>query len=74
MANDHVGMQIRKDDFGISPPAVKHKEQPGISASGGNIQSKGITNQKGRQGGEIKRRKTDINFPAASDSQYKPEL
>lgn len=69
-----------RNDYNIKPAdhrytdSAKHKEQPGLAGSDGNTQSKGIANQKGRKGGEIKRQKADINFPKQSDSQYKSEL
>lgn len=66
--------KIWRDDYGTRTTDVKHKEEQGVGGNQGNTQSKGIANQKGRKGGAIKREKANINFPKASDSQYKSEL
>ena len=66
--------KIWRDDYGLAPTGVKHKEEQGVGGSEGNTQSKGIANQKGVKGGTIKRQKADINFPKASDGAYKSEL
>jgi len=69
-----------RNDFNVRPDgnrytdSPKHKEEQGVGGSEGNTQSKGISNQKGRKGGAISSQKADINFPKASDSQYKSEL
>lgn len=66
--------KIWRDDYGLAPTGVKHKEEQGVGGSEGNTQSKGIANQKGRKGGAIKRERADINFPKADDSIFKSEL